>query len=112
MRDGSRPAKRYFVFLPATHISLLDFENSIFEIERLRENGDATIHKDFPDIPVYSKIEKFIVKNIEVPHLLQCIDIFSLVCTDTFKKEALNRNFHGLKFIPLDETYVYDPWTG
>ena len=112
MRDGSRPEKTYFVFLPASYISLIDVENSIFEIERLRENGDATMHRDFPDIPVYSKIENFRTKDIEAPHLFQCIDIFSLVCTDVFKIEALKRNLRGLKFTPLDETYIYDPWAG
>jgi len=112
MRDGSRPEKSYFVFLSASHISILDTEKSIYEIERLKENGAVAMHKDFPEIPVYSKIEKFIAKNLEFPHLFQCIDIYSLVCTDAFKNESLNRNLRGLKFIPLDEGFTYDPWAG
>jgi len=110
LRDGTRPEKPYFFFLPADQLSLLDPERSIAEIDRVKETGAQMMDKIFPDVPVYSKIEKFVVKDDVTPHLFQCIEIFSLVCTDEFFKMASERGLRGIKFTPIDEAYVYDPW--
>lgn len=68
------------------------------------------MNKFFADVPVYSKIEKFVAKDAVTPHLFQCIEIFSLVCTGEFFKLANERGLRGIKFTPIDETFVYDPW--
>lgn len=109
---GVRPKKPYFVFLPADHLAILDREQSQAEVELVDGSDEVMMDRVFPDVPVYQKIEKFITKDIEVPHLFQCIEIFSLVCTETFRDEAVERGLQGLAFVALDERYVYDPWAG
>ena len=113
LHDGSRPPKSYAIFLPASHLSIIDTEKSVYELDRVVETGDTMMNQAFPELPVYSKIERFVTKeNIEVPHLFQCIEIFSLVCTEAFRQEAIGRGLAGLQFTALDEGYVYDPWAG
>lgn len=109
---GGRPSKSYFVFLPADHLPILDEEKSVTEVETVDESGQPMMDRLFPDIPIYRRIEKFVARNVETPHLFQCVELFSLVCTETFREQALKLNLRGLEFIPLDERYVYDPGNG
>lgn len=108
--DGRRPDKKYFYLLPAQHISLLDESQSSYRVEVNVETGEPVIDKIFPPTPVYEKITKFVIKAVATPHLFQCIEIMQLVCTGTFKREAESSGLKGLKFTPIDETYIYDPW--
>jgi hypothetical protein len=102
--------KKYSIFIPATHIALLDIENSVADIEKILETGENKINPIFPPNFVYAKIEKFATKEIQTPPLFQCIEIRQLVCTEEFKAEALSRNLKGLKFVPIDEQFQFDPW--
>jgi hypothetical protein len=110
--DGSRPQKKYSVFLPADHLPILDPERSIVEVERVAETGEPMGNRYFPQIPFYKKIEKFVVKDIGLPPLFQCVEINALVCGEEFRVAALNAGLRGLKFVPLDDSYSYDPWAG
>ena len=75
------------------------------------ETGATMMHRAFPELPVYSKIARFVPKeDIDLPHLFQCIELFSLVCTEAFRQEAIGRGLTGLQFTALDEHYIYDPW--
>ena len=66
----------------------------------------------FLDIPISRRIEKFVSRDVETPHLFQCVELFSLVCTETFRAQALKRMLRGVEFIRLDDDYVYDPGAG
>lgn len=74
------------------------------------ETGQPITDKVFPPTPVYEKITKFVAKDIVTPQLFSCIEIMQLVCTETFKREAESLGLKGIKFTPIDERYVYDPW--
>ncbi|GAB3385130.1 hypothetical protein [Massilia agri] len=109
---GGRPSKSYFVFLPADHLPMLDAEKSVTEVEVIDESGQPMMDRFFPDIPIYRRIEKFVSKDAETPHLFQCVELFSLVCTETFRAQALKRMLRGVEFIRLDDNFVYDPGAG
>lgn len=110
--DYSRPEKQYFIFLPADHLPILDAERSVCEVELNVETGMPMMDRFFPDIPIYQKIEKFVVRDFTFPALFQSVELDMLVCTDEFHQHAMNSGLRGLKFVPLDENYVYDPWAG
>lgn len=109
---GTQPEKSYFVFLPADHLAVVDCEKSVAEVDLDCETGQPAMDPLFPGTPVFRRIEKLVIKDIETPHLFQCVDLFSMVCTETFRAEALKRGLRGLEFIALDENYIYDPWAG
>ncbi|GAB3385125.1 hypothetical protein GCM10027317_34190 [Massilia agri] len=69
-------------------------------------------HRYFPQIPFYKKNEKFVVKDIGLPPLFQCVEINALVRSEEFRGAALNAGLRGLKFVPFDESYSYAPWAG
>jgi hypothetical protein len=110
LSDGSRPTKSYFVFLSVDHLALLNIEKSESETDVDRETGKTAMSALFPNVPIYNKISKFVAKDLETPHLFNCIEIFSLVCSDTFRNKSREHGLKGLDFIPLDENFVYDPW--
>jgi hypothetical protein len=108
---GKKQEKEYSIFIPATHVALLDIENSVAEIEKILETGENKINPIFPPNFVYAKIEKFAINEVQTASLFQCIEIRQLVCTNEFKIEALSRNLKGLKFVPIDEQFRFDPWS-
>ncbi|QGZ40048.1 hypothetical protein IP92_05598 [Pseudoduganella flava] len=108
--DGSKPEKDYSIFLPGDIVALLDADKSIAEVERVVETGETMMSVLVPNTPVYSKITKFVAKDIALPHLFLCAEVFSLVCTADFLHTASGRGLRGLKFTPLDDSYIYDPW--
>lgn len=110
LKNGKHPSKSYFVFLPGDHLAILDPEKSKVEIDADKETGEPITNSAFPQIPIYNKISKFVLKNIATPHLFHCIEIFSLVCTEVFRNEIEKRNLRGLQFTLLDANYTYDPW--
>ena len=111
LHNGARPPKSYAIFLPASHVSVIDTGKSVYELDRVVESGATMMHRAFPELPVYSRIARFVPKeDIDLPHLFQCIELFSLVCTEAFRQEAIERGLNGLQFTALDENYIYDPW--
>jgi hypothetical protein len=110
LQDRKRPKKSYFIFLPADHLAILDNSKSIVDLELVVETGEPMTRRFFPEIPIYKKIEKFAPKDILMPNLFQCIELGSLVCTEKFRALAIIHNIRGIRFTPLDENYIYDPW--
>jgi len=93
-------------------VSLLDEKRSSYSVELSVETGEPITDKIFPPTPVYEKITKFIAKDVVKPQLFSCVEIMRLVCMEKFKREAEGIGLKGIKFTPIDERYVYDPWAG
>jgi hypothetical protein len=35
-----------------------------------------------------------------------------LVCTEKFRHEAEKNRLLGIRYVPIDSSYKYDPWAG
>jgi hypothetical protein len=105
-----RPTYIYYIFLPGDSISLLNTEDSEFTVERIVETGEPMTNNRHPSTPIYSRIDRFSVKDIKTPPLFFCVEILQLVCTDEFRARALHLQLNGMSWVPIDESYVYDLW--
>ena len=110
--NGEKNKKKYFVFLPAEHVNLMDIEKSEFTEEIDLESKSVMINKNFPPNPIYRQINRLIPDQKLTPHLFRCIEIMELVCTNDFLEAAQVAELKCLEFIPIDENYKYDPWAG
>ena len=110
MPDGKLSEKNYSYFLPGTYVSLLNQKESSYEVDTNMETGEPMEDKLFPGQPVYERIDRFVAKDISTPNLFMCTEILQLVCTDRFRKMAEEQGLKGIKFTPLDENYIFDPW--
>ncbi|WEF32427.1 hypothetical protein [Pseudoduganella chitinolytica] len=107
--NGDKAKKDYFFFLPKCNLSLLDRLNSDFQEEVDPELGGTLINGVF-GTPIYSSISKFIPLDMDTPNLFFCVDIFELVCSDAFRLLSIRNNLKGVAFLPLDESYRYNPF--
>ncbi|NHZ66909.1 hypothetical protein [Massilia genomosp. 1] len=100
--------KKYYIFLPVDHFSLLDAELSEFEAVRDDETGELFEDKIYPGQVVYENITKFVISDGEFPHLFKCSEILELVCTREFMQLAIERGLNCIDFIPLDVNFKYN----
>ncbi|QJE00289.1 hypothetical protein HH212_09875 [Massilia forsythiae] len=108
--DGRKTTKDYFFFLPGKNIELLDRKKSSFKEEKVLGSNQTEMNGVFPSCPIYSKIERFVPVQTYTENLFFCIEIFEIVCTESFRKIALQKNLIGIDFLPIDEDYQYNPW--
>jgi hypothetical protein len=106
--SGTETKKNYFFFLPKSNLSLLDRASSQYEDQLNLETGEVQYNGVFTDVPMYTKIEKFVPKDIPTPPLFFCTEIFALICIEQFK--AAGSALIGVEYVPLDESYRYAPW--
>jgi len=109
LRDSDFTKKNYSLFLPYQHESLLCREQSEFCEEIIIETGEPMMHRYFPATPIYAWIKRFSVVPTEA-HLFRCLELGQLVASQLFRDEALRRNLQGIRFTPIDDTFIYDPW--
>lgn len=107
------PGKKYFLFFLSDYLSILDVGTSIFTISRdIYTNKLNTPEDRGLDRVYYEKIEKFRIKENLSNHLFFCIEISKHVCSGEFKDKFESLGFKGVKFIKIDDSYIYDPWAG
>lgn len=109
-KSGQPVNQLYYIFFAGDNISLLDQDRSAYTVEHVTETGDVMIDRLFPPNPVYNRIDRFSCKQMETPAMFFCIEIMRLVCTESFQKYANEAGLKGLRFVSIDENYVYDPW--
>lgn len=102
--------KIYSIFLPADHESLLDREKSEYSEGRDLETKEVAENKLFPGTPVYSWIKNFIPREKCSANLFRCTETLELVCSRDFKAQVERYALKGIEFVPIDESYSYDPW--
>jgi hypothetical protein len=108
---GAKAAmKDYFIFLPGTHIALLDRERSEFLEDRDERSGQVAENRLFPGTPMYSWIKRFVTRNDCAANLFRCTETMDIVCSEEFKARAERKGLKGIKFVPIDDRYRYDPW--
>ncbi|MGS0897312.1 hypothetical protein ACVBGC_33040 [Burkholderia stagnalis] len=98
------------IFLLGDHESLLDRQNSEYLEDRDLETKEVAENKLFPGTPMYSWIKRFVPREDCSSNLFRCTETLELVCTDDFKAEVERFALKGIDFIPIDESYSYDPW--
>ncbi|WP_321790361.1 hypothetical protein [Burkholderia pyrrocinia] len=102
--------KIYSIFLPADHESLLDRQKSEYSEDRDLETKEVAENKLFPGTPMYGWIKRFIPRDDCSVNLFRCTETMELVCSHEFKVEAERYALKGIDFLPIDESYSYDPW--
>ncbi|MGE8046599.1 imm11 family protein [Pseudomonas monteilii] len=88
--------------------SLLDVEKSKFVLTDkglLRPDSER-----LSVLPVYDKIDRFVVKENIHEDLLFCEELKQVVCSSDFKENYFAEKLVGLKFEKIDEKFVFDPW--
>lgn len=88
----------------------MDREKSEYQVDCVLETRENMMSKLYPDCYVYSWIKKFIPHVGIDEHLFRCVETMELVCSGTFMEKAVESGLLGLRFIPIDENYRYDPW--
>ncbi|MXN79755.1 hypothetical protein GR157_34160 [Burkholderia sp. 4701] len=111
VRDA-KPAgqKSYSIFLPADHKSLLDRQKSEYSEDRDLETKEVAENKLFPGTPMYSWIKRFVPREDCSANLFRCTETMELVCSRDFKVHVERSALTGIDFVPIDESYSYDPW--
>lgn len=99
----------YFVFLPCQSESLMDREQSEFQEDRVVETGEVMMDRSFPGQPVYSWIKRFVPKRTPL-QLFHCTELMQVVVSRRFADLASERGIKGAGFVPIDESFRYDPW--
>ena len=102
--------KKYFIFLPGDYDALMDVLASNFSEELDLESGGVMMNRIFPSYSIYSKIDRFVPKSGITSHFFRCIELMDLVCTREFMSKAHEKKLHGIRFVPIDDTYRFDPW--
>jgi len=102
--------KKYFLFIPGDYNALMDVLASDFSEELDVESGGVMMNKIFPSHPIYSKINRFVPKFGITSHFFRCIELMDLVCTREFMSKTHEKKLHGIRFVPIDDTYRFDPW--
>ena len=97
------------LLLPCQSEQLLDRVRSEFAEERVVETGAVMMNRIHPGVHVYAWIKRFSTLPTNAD-LFWCIELLEICVSEKFKRLALANNLHGLKFIPIDESFFYDPW--
>jgi|SRR5471030_962869 len=108
--DNRKTSKDYFIFLPAESSALLDTEKSEFKIDQDLATGKPLINGIFGDSYVYSWVKKFVPVVGVGLHLFRCKETMDLFCSREFKEASESNDLLGLRFVPIDQNYRYDPW--
>lgn len=102
-------SQEFFFFLPCQGEALLDRESSQYQEEGVLETGEVMRDRYFPQHPVYSWIRHFEVMPTSL-HLFHCIEIFQLAASEQFRNLVMEHGLKGVKLVPLDASFRYDPW--
>mgnify|MGYP000997315391 CR=1 FL=1 len=109
----NKPKKKYNLFFLKDYIYLLNKDESDFVLsDDLSCGVDESKKSDAPQEVFYDVIERFVVKDNVGSDLFFCKEISKPVCSEGFKEEYTALNMKGVKFIPIDEKYKFDPWGG
>lgn len=106
---GQKPSKGYNFFCVAARKEILDEEMSIFA---LMDDRLLRPKSERGDLPVYDRIDKFVIADGVEDDLFYCEEIKRTVCSAAFKAKFMAMKLTGLNFISIDENYVYAPWDG
>jgi hypothetical protein len=109
MADGSKARKKYYYFLSAQWASLVDDQESTYAIER-NLAGDSAEHKYYGGIKNYAWISNLVVKKDIDLDFFWCAEFMRHTCSKRFVEMAMIASLKGLKFIPLNSYFKYDPW--
>jgi hypothetical protein len=100
---GESPKREFVFFCVMDRYFILDNERSVYKL------ADPGLSKR-DVLPVYERIEKFVVKKNFTQHLFYCEEIKKMVCSARFKVEFESRFLVGASFTLIDDSYVFSPW--
>jgi len=107
--DDSVPEKKYYIFSPLEAVQLMDSSKSNYGFDKDIKSGDVIYNKYHPAAPAYGWIKRFYNReNVDVSFFL-CIELMKWVCSQNFK-EAAEKRLTGFSFMPIDSSFVFDPW--
>lgn len=98
--------KRYFYLLWKDWLSILDREESDYELDRDLATGEPISDRYFPSVTRCETITRFVVDEAKVKgkHVFKCIDLDDeVVCDDQFRNACFGKKLLGLKFVPIEE---------
>ncbi|MDR7343347.1 hypothetical protein J2X14_001759 [Pantoea alhagi] len=111
LNGRKKPSKNYNLFYLKKYISILDIEESSYEISRDLDSGKLNTPQEMGlDKVYYEKITNFVIKKDINEDLFFCTDIIKPVCSEKFKYLFQEKCFSGINFIPIDNRYSYDAW--
>ncbi|WP_165678468.1 imm11 family protein [Metapseudomonas otitidis] len=109
---GRVPSKAYYLFYLTNYLSLMDGAGSVYTISRDLDSGRLNTPEDrCLDKVYYEKIDFFKTRDDVSDNLFFCKEISKPVCSVFFKEEFEARGLSGVTFIPIDDSYRYDPWS-
>jgi hypothetical protein len=111
LANGGKPSKDYFFYLAAEWAALLDEEKSEFSLEKNLTTGEVSVNKFYPGAHCYNWIKKFSVRNGLDRDFFWCSELMEHACSQRFVDESIKKGLKGLNFIPIDEHFMYDPWS-
>jgi len=98
----------YFLLL-RDFVSIVDEDQSTYEIWQDRVTGENSYYTNFPDMPEFKKITNLVLKDKSTPNFFMAPEIGSRVCTERFKKETEKTGLKGIIFEELTPDFRYDP---
>jgi hypothetical protein len=114
IQSNNQPTKKkYFYLLWKDWLSIIDFERSEYEIDRDLESGVPIRDPHFPEVTHCEVITKFIpdLSKVNDKHVFRCIDIGrKVVCDELFKRACVDKEFLGLKFVPIEDFQMIPFW--
>ncbi|MCA8311008.1 hypothetical protein LGM90_21090 [Burkholderia sp. AU28942] len=111
VRDAKPVSQKvYSIFLPGDHESLLDRQKSEYLEDRDLETKEIAENNLYPGTPMYGWIKQFVPREDCSAVLFRCTETMELVCNRDFKAEVERCALKGIDFVPIDESYSYDPW--
>lgn len=109
LASGITSRKKYYYFLAAQWASLVDDEKSTCALEQ-NLTGGSPGRKYYGNVKRYAWISNLIVRENIGLDLFWCAEFMQHTCSKRFAEVAMTANLKGLKFIPLDSSFKYDPW--
>ncbi|MEI7418789.1 MULTISPECIES: hypothetical protein [Pectobacterium] len=105
------PAKKYFLFFLRSYLSIMDRDNSIYEVSVDHETGKFNTPEDRGlEKTYYESIDLFEIKEEINEHLFFCNEIAAPVCSDIFKSKFELLGLKGVGFKEINSDYKYSAW--
>ncbi len=106
---NTKVVKDYYFFCVTGRVSMLDRGASQFE---LMDDRLLSPRGERGDFDVFSRIDKFVIKEDVRLDFFYCEEIKRVVCSAKFKLEFESLGLTGLNFTEINDGFVYAPLEG
>lgn len=109
LSSGIETRKKYFYFLSAQWASLVNQQRSEYKLEE-DVPGSGADNKYYAGVKNYAWIKKLVVSENVGLDFFWCAEFMQHACSERFMKKAQSLRLQGIEYIPLDDSFRYDPW--